>query len=317
MTTRTPCNECPWRRDAPPGRFPPSRYAALERTCQQRMAPVFACHKTKEGSDRACVGYLLRDGDNNIRVRLWQLRTHHGDAAPHEQVARAALASPVKLYKSFYEMAEANGWRPPMVTVAQAQRTWASLAKVDTLEGYLRVLRTYAARTSLAIRWSLNEGIFTSVARRIREILSECNGQNERGPVEAELGLLLVFAMRSRDERAARGLCLRILHTSGDTLAWPRMLARHFRPLRRGPPPALTSAALPIIAPELRARVQALIAEHGLVPLARSLGVSYNLLQNVAEGGAVRAKTPERLRRVLAAWTPGAAPPQVSAPAAE
>lgn len=304
MTCRVPCNECPWRKDVPVGRFSPARYAALERTCQQRMAPVFACHKTKEGNDRACVGYLLRDGENNLRVRLWQIRSRHGDAAPHEQVSPETLSSPTKLYDSFYEMAEANGWRPPMVTVAQAQRTWASLAKVDTLEGYLRVLRTYAPRTSLAIRWSLNEGIFTSVARRVREIILERNGQNERSVAEAELGLLLVFAMRARDERAARGLCMRLLKTSGDALAWPRMLARHFRPLRRGPPPALTSAAIPLIAPELRERVRSLIEEHGLAPLAQSLGVSYDMLQNVIDGGHVKPKTPERLRRALAAWTP-------------
>ena len=94
------CDECPWRKDVPVGRFPPSRYRALRRTVEQGFGPVFACHKTPEGRDSACVGYLLRDGMNNFRVRLAVIR---GEVKP----ARLRAAGP--LYENFEEMARANG----------------------------------------------------------------------------------------------------------------------------------------------------------------------------------------------------------------
>lgn len=66
------CDECPWRRDVPTGRFPPERYRALARTCQQGLPfrPIFACHKTPEGKEQACVGFLLLNGRNNLAVRM-------------------------------------------------------------------------------------------------------------------------------------------------------------------------------------------------------------------------------------------------------
>ena len=73
---RRPCDECPWRLDAVPGRFPPERYAALENTHGARGreaplgAPLFACHKTMEGRDAACAGFLAVEGYNHLGVRL-------------------------------------------------------------------------------------------------------------------------------------------------------------------------------------------------------------------------------------------------------
>lgn len=32
--------------------------------------PVFACHKTQQGQEQACVGYLLVEGDKNLSVRI-------------------------------------------------------------------------------------------------------------------------------------------------------------------------------------------------------------------------------------------------------
>lgn len=73
-----PCAECPWRRDQPPGRFPPERYDALRATCRDGDtsfnagfgAPLFACHKTPEGRETACAGFLAVEGWSNVSVRM-------------------------------------------------------------------------------------------------------------------------------------------------------------------------------------------------------------------------------------------------------
>lgn len=70
-----PCDECPWRADARPGRFTAERWAALADTADVGSgsapmgAPMFACHKTGEGRDRACAG-LAVEGAGHVGVRL-------------------------------------------------------------------------------------------------------------------------------------------------------------------------------------------------------------------------------------------------------
>lgn len=100
--TRT-CSQCPWRRDVPTGRFPPERYRALRKTCQQGFNRVFACHKSPEGGEFACAGYLMVAGDNNFRIRIARSKRLYD---PDELVATGPL------YKSFAEMARANGYDP-------------------------------------------------------------------------------------------------------------------------------------------------------------------------------------------------------------
>lgn len=70
-----PCRDCPWRRDAPAGRFPPERYAALADTSGTPgrevglTAPVFACHLTQEGREKACAGWLAVAGVYHLGIR--------------------------------------------------------------------------------------------------------------------------------------------------------------------------------------------------------------------------------------------------------
>jgi Family of unknown function (DUF6283) len=97
------CDECPWRRDVPTGRFPPERFIKLRRTVEQGFSPIFACHKSQEGTDVACVGYLLRDGENNFIVRI---------AASDKAFDPMKLEATGPLYEGFEEMAQANGVRP-------------------------------------------------------------------------------------------------------------------------------------------------------------------------------------------------------------
>lgn len=95
------CDECPWRRDVPVGRFPPERYQSLRVTVQQGFGrPLFACHKSTEGKDVACAGYLLSDDSRaNFRVRLALIE---GDFDP------AAISARGPLFATYAEMEAAN-----------------------------------------------------------------------------------------------------------------------------------------------------------------------------------------------------------------
>lgn len=102
---KSPCDECPWRRDTPIGRFPPSKFEELQSTVAQDFGSgFFACHKTAEDDDMddpaVCAGYLLGDGVRNIHVRL---------AAVTGRLDLRSVRSQVPLYETFAEMAEANG----------------------------------------------------------------------------------------------------------------------------------------------------------------------------------------------------------------
>lgn len=95
------CDECPWRTDVPVGKFPPERYIALANTCtgDDAFKPIFACHKSEEGKDVACVGYILsKHGQTNLAVRIALSRM--GDVA---------LKAAGPLFSSFVAMASANG----------------------------------------------------------------------------------------------------------------------------------------------------------------------------------------------------------------
>lgn len=73
---KRPCDECPWRRDTKPGQFPAERYEALRRTSGTQgnevgpTAPMFACHKSAEGGEIACAGWLAVCGYEHIGVRI-------------------------------------------------------------------------------------------------------------------------------------------------------------------------------------------------------------------------------------------------------
>lgn len=74
---KRPCDECPWRTTAEPGRFTRERWESLsassydpELGSPQNGAPLFACHKTDEGRDRTCAGWLAKDGLRHVGIRL-------------------------------------------------------------------------------------------------------------------------------------------------------------------------------------------------------------------------------------------------------
>ena len=107
---KQPCSECPWRKDQPAGRFPPERYESLKATSWTKErgsapmgAPMFACHKSREGRDLACAGWLAVEGANHVGVRiaLMQDRLDPKALSPGEDWP--------ELYDEYAQMAEFNG----------------------------------------------------------------------------------------------------------------------------------------------------------------------------------------------------------------
>lgn len=108
----TPCSECPWRRDAPPGQFPRERYEELRATVGAPGeevsfdAPMFACHKSIPGGERPCAGWLAVVGYEHIGVRL----------AVNSETLPASVLRPgddwPELYDSYEEMVSAQAAQP-------------------------------------------------------------------------------------------------------------------------------------------------------------------------------------------------------------
>lgn len=105
---RYPCAECPFRRDTQPGQFPASRYEELAETVgapgheADFTAPIFACHKSPEGREEACAGWLAVCGIEHLRIRL---------ALVEGRLPASALAPGAgwpELFTTYEEMAEAQ-----------------------------------------------------------------------------------------------------------------------------------------------------------------------------------------------------------------
>lgn len=104
-----PCANCPWRRDSPAGEFPPERYEALRATSGRAgaeagmTAPIFACHKSTPGHDRACAGWLAQVGGEHLGIRY---------AVITGRISAEALTPGTdwpELFDSYDEMAARNG----------------------------------------------------------------------------------------------------------------------------------------------------------------------------------------------------------------
>lgn len=100
---KSPCANCPWRKDIPPGEFPPERFRATAGTAYDAAIPLFACHKSKDDDPVTCAGFLLRHGVHNLSVRLNQLQGFDLGAVSDRGLP---------LHATFREMAIANGVDP-------------------------------------------------------------------------------------------------------------------------------------------------------------------------------------------------------------
>jgi hypothetical protein len=97
---RTPCDECPWV-VGNVGQFPAERFARLAVVAHDQSWDQFACHKSSDGADVGCAGYLLRGAAHNLGVRL-AVAAGRLDPAATTDGGR-------ELYPSYRAMAEAQG----------------------------------------------------------------------------------------------------------------------------------------------------------------------------------------------------------------
>ena len=100
---RKPCGECPWRLDSPVGAFPAEAYRISAKTAYDASLEMFSCHVSGTRKVKTCAGFLLANSQNNVGVRLMQMR----DALDMD-----AVSSDVALYRSYRDMAIANGVDP-------------------------------------------------------------------------------------------------------------------------------------------------------------------------------------------------------------
>lgn len=100
---RTPCAECPWRRDAKVGAFPAEAYRISAKTAYGMGQSTFACHMAGSQNPATCAGFLLRGAVHSMIVRM---ATVLGRLDPRQ------VNTSVPLYDSYREMAEANGVDP-------------------------------------------------------------------------------------------------------------------------------------------------------------------------------------------------------------
>jgi hypothetical protein len=100
---REPCPECPWRKDVPTGVFPAEAFRFSARTACDMAQSTFGCHMSGTEAAQTCAGFLLRNAEHNLSVRLAKMR---GEVDPE------SLHSSAPLYRSYREMAIANGVDP-------------------------------------------------------------------------------------------------------------------------------------------------------------------------------------------------------------
>ena len=103
---RKPCDNCPWRKDAPPGHWDPAHFRDIWRNCQDDGHALMLCHKSKpaEKIEIPCAGAVVVLGFKSIGIRIAALRG---------KLDVDAYASDVPLFPTFLAMLRANGIRPP------------------------------------------------------------------------------------------------------------------------------------------------------------------------------------------------------------
>jgi hypothetical protein len=108
---KKPCDNCPWRRDAPREYWDPEHFVEIWRNCQDDGTHVMLCHKAsrlreEQARTLVCRGWVQVLGFDAIGVRLAVMSGRiSADDVPAEGDA--------ELYASFEEMMDANGVEQP------------------------------------------------------------------------------------------------------------------------------------------------------------------------------------------------------------
>lgn len=102
---RRPCENCPWRVDAPRQHWDPSHFVEIWKNCQDDGLHGMLCHKTRDATDPEaripCQGWVRVMGASAIGVRIMLLR---GTVTTAELDDRDGP----ELFKTFAAMLRAN-----------------------------------------------------------------------------------------------------------------------------------------------------------------------------------------------------------------
>ena len=103
---RRPCENCPWRIDAPRGYWDPQHFKDIWRNCQDDGLNIMLCHKSnalpkEQRPDVPCQGWIRVTGFDAIGVRILVMR----DQATMEEVEDKAGP---ELFPTFAAMMRAN-----------------------------------------------------------------------------------------------------------------------------------------------------------------------------------------------------------------
>lgn len=112
---KKPCRDCPWRKDAPVGRFPAEAFRLSANTAYDASMHTFTCHMAGRDNPATCAGFLLRNSENNVSVRI---------AASMGRYEPSEVSSDVALYESYREMAIANGVAENDPAIAPCRADW-------------------------------------------------------------------------------------------------------------------------------------------------------------------------------------------------
>lgn len=105
--TRSPCEKCPYRKDAPRGLWHPDEFRRLLASENEAMGRVYGCHKQ---NGRPCIGWLLDQrerGCPSIRLRLILLREPEAVRCMEDSTSGGHA-----LFKTVAAMCRANGVKP-------------------------------------------------------------------------------------------------------------------------------------------------------------------------------------------------------------
>lgn len=103
---RRPCENCPWRVDAPRGYWDPQHFVDIFRNCQDDGLNIMLCHKSgalpkEQRPDVPCQGWIRVMGFSAIGVRILVMRNQ----VSMEEVEDTAGP---KLFATFVKMLRAN-----------------------------------------------------------------------------------------------------------------------------------------------------------------------------------------------------------------
>lgn len=105
---RRPCNNCPWRVDAPRQYWDPQHFLDIWKNCQDDGVNLMMCHKTNDQTEAQrkanqliCQGWARVQGFDAIGVRLALIK---GEVTVQEVEDRKGP----KLFKTFEAMMRAN-----------------------------------------------------------------------------------------------------------------------------------------------------------------------------------------------------------------